>query len=328
MTKGKTNRSADQLVFDEPELNLHHPVHLKRKLPSASSPVLDRMVSTVLDMRENPDAVERAYMARQLVQCTLPHSNPGDVPVWRRQNGALTLSIRPYIDRKTDKALYPYGTIPRLLLFWLVTEATQKRSRHIRLGNSLDAFMKAVGLNPRTGGGKRGDAKRLHNQMERLFRAVISFDDEGPCHATYLDMQIAPRGAFWWDPKRSLQDNLWESWIELGEDFYEAITVAPVPIDLRALRALKQSPLALDLYSLLTYTAFVVSKRKRERTIPWDGLHAQMGSDYAQMRNFRAKVLLAIRKIRLVYPELRVRVTREGLTVEKSAVPAISPKKD
>lgn len=161
--------------------------------------------------------------------------------------------------------------------------------------------------------------------MERLFRAIISFDDEGPNHKTYLDMQIAPRGTFWWDPKRTLQDNLWESWIELGEDFYEAITAAPVPIDLRALRALRRSPLALDLYSLLTYTAFVVSRRKLARTIPWKGLHAQMGSDYAEMRQFRAKVLLAIRKIRLVYPELRVEVTPEGLTVAKSAVPAISP---
>jgi hypothetical protein len=312
-------------MFDEPELSLHLAASKPRR--SRTSPSTERLLDIHFDMREKPDAVERAYMARQLVQCTLPHSDPGNKPVWRRQNGALTLSIRPYIDRKTDKALYPYGTIPRLLLFWLVTEATQKHSRHIRLGNSLDAFMRAVGLNPRTGGGKRGDAKRLHAQMERLFRAVISFDDERPTHATYLDMQIAPRGAFWWDPKRTLQDNLWESWIELGEDFYEAITAAPVPIDLRALRALRRSPLALDLYSLLTYTAFVVSRRKRERTIPWEGLHAQMGSDYTYLNNFMKKVLLAIRKIRLVYSELRVEVTREGLTVAKSAVPAISSKK-
>ncbi len=92
-------------------------------------------------------------MARQLVQCTLPHSDPGDTPIWARTNGNLTLVIQPHIDRQTRKAMYPYGSISRLFLFWLVTEAKRKKSRHIRLGNSLDSFMREIGLNPRTGGG-------------------------------------------------------------------------------------------------------------------------------------------------------------------------------
>lgn len=33
------------------------------------------------------DAVERSYMARQLVQCTLPHRNPGEVGQRSRRNG-------------------------------------------------------------------------------------------------------------------------------------------------------------------------------------------------------------------------------------------------
>ena len=49
---------------------------------------------------------------------------------------------------------------------------------------------------------------------------------------------------------------LWGSWIELGELFYAAITSAPVPVDMRALKALKRSPLALDLYAWLTFQAF------------------------------------------------------------------------
>jgi hypothetical protein len=127
----------------------------------SSTSHLDKLLDATVEIRQNPDAVERSYMARQLVQCTLPHSDPGNTPIWTRTNGKLTLAIRPNFDTKTKKALYPYGTIPRLLLFWLVTEATQKKSRKIELGNSLDAFMRAIGLNPRTGGGKRGDAARL-----------------------------------------------------------------------------------------------------------------------------------------------------------------------
>ena len=41
----------------------------------------------------------------------------------------------------------------------------------------------------------------------------------------------------------------------LAEEFYRALINNPVPVDMRALRALKQSPLALDLYALATHTS-------------------------------------------------------------------------
>lgn len=292
---------------------------MARRLTSGPSFADQLLHEAAVDIRQNPEAVDPAFMARQLVQCTLPHSDPGDVSVWTRTNGALTLAIRPYVDLKTRKPLYPYGSIPRLLLFWIVTEATQKKSRHIKLGNSLDGFVRAIGLNPRTGGGKRGDAKRLHDQMERLFRSIISFEDQREDHKHYLDMQIAPKGVLWWDTKRTMQDNLWDSWIELGETFYEAITAAPVPVDLRALRALKRSPLALDLYSWLTYTAFIASRTHKTRLVPWEGLHAQMGAEYAEIRQFKAKVVATLRKVKLTYPALRAESTAEGLAVYPSA---------
>ena len=147
--------------------------------------------------------------------------------------------------------------------------------------------MREVGLNPRTGGGKRGDAKRLQEQMMRLFRALISFEDTRETHIRYLDMQVAPKAELWWDASRTQQDNLWDSWIELGESFYEAVITSSVPVDLRALRALKRSPLALDLYSWLTYTTFVASRSRKDRLVPWEGLHGQMGAEYAELSGFQ-----------------------------------------
>jgi Plasmid encoded RepA protein len=98
-------------------------------------------------IREQPDAAERAFMARQLVQCTLPHSNPGNVPLWKRSSGNTTLAIQPGIDIDTEKSIgYPYGTFPRLLLFWMVTEAVQTKTRRLVLGRSLAGFMRQLGL--------------------------------------------------------------------------------------------------------------------------------------------------------------------------------------
>jgi len=51
------------------------------------------LVEAAATIREQPDAAERAFMARQLVQCTLPHSNPGNVPVWKRTSGNMVLAL-------------------------------------------------------------------------------------------------------------------------------------------------------------------------------------------------------------------------------------------
>jgi hypothetical protein len=40
-----------------------------------------KLSAAALEIHANPDAVGHAFMARQLVLCTLPHSDPGDVPV-------------------------------------------------------------------------------------------------------------------------------------------------------------------------------------------------------------------------------------------------------
>jgi Plasmid encoded RepA protein len=106
---------------------------------------------------------DAAYLPRELVQVTLPHKNPGNIPLWRRTNGNLTLGIQPGIDLKTGESCgFPYGTIPRLLLFWVTTEALRTKSPRLELGNSLSGFMAELGLNSANGGtgAKRSDARR------------------------------------------------------------------------------------------------------------------------------------------------------------------------
>lgn len=89
---------------------------------------------------------------------------------------------------------------------------------------------------------KRGDAKRLRDPMERLFRSRFSLEcnevQDDQAGNGWIDMQVAPKGQMWWSEKHPDQGALWGSSIELGEDFYRAIKVAPVPVDMRALRPL------------------------------------------------------------------------------------------
>ena len=57
-------------------------------------------------------------------------------------------------------------------------------------------------------------------------------------------------------PKQTHERALWESRIELGQKFFHKIVSHPVPLDMNTLKALRRSPLGLDLYLWLTYRTF------------------------------------------------------------------------
>ena len=303
---------------------------LTKKRPPVVTAAQEKLITAAIAIRENPDAVERAFMARQLVQCTLPHSNPGNVALWSRRNGNSLLTLQP--GSKGGKLLgYPYGVLPRLLLFWLVTEAVREKRRRICLGKSLSQFMRQLGLDPGRGG-KRSDATRLKNQMDRLFRARISFERvttvaPDVMEETWVDMPVGSETHYWWDVKNPDQDTMWESWVELGEKFFEAITAYPVPADMRALRALKNSALALDLYIWATYRVHTVNKKKEAQFIPWEGLMGQLGSEYSDVKNFKKKARGALNKVRGVYPALKISKAIGGFMLHPgpTAVPRALP---
>jgi hypothetical protein len=304
-----------------------------KPLTRAQNKLLDASVVIFGEPATKKDA---AFIARELVQASLPHKNPGDVPVWTRRNGNTSLSILPGRNSKTGESYgYPYGTIPRLLLFWMTTEAARNKGRgfenprRLELGSTLSGFMTELGLDPNRGG-KRSDARRLREQMERLFQAKMSFHKheqaENRAGHAWLNMDVAPEGELWWNPKRPEQGALWGSWIELGQRFYEALTAAPVPIDIRALKALKRSPLALDLYSWLTYEAFRAHKSGRSRYETWTQLHTHIGSEYGRIDRFRSKAKAALLKIGNVYPGLKLGRKQGGVEILPESYPALRPR--
>ena len=299
----------------------------EKPLTRAQNALIDAGAAIGLDRATPEDA---AFVARQFVQATLPHSDPKS-DTWRRVNGNFALGIRAGFNPFTNTSYgLPYGTIPRLLLFWITSEAVTKRIPRLQLGHSLADFMRNVGLNPDTGGGKRGDAKRLHDQMQRLFSAVVTFHEElssgGTRGQRVLDLKVSNHRVLWWTPRTPGQHTLWESYIDLTPEFFTAITAAPVPVDTRALRALKRSPLALDLYALCCYEAFRVQRTGRPRVIPWRALMKQLGSDYegeSAHKEFARKCRIALRKISAVMPSLRLGDQPGGLAILPGSAPAI-----
>ena len=261
------------------------------------------------------DANELGFMARMLVQTTLPHSaQPGKQ--YTRTDGDVTLSI-------TDLggAGLPYGAYPRLILIWMTSEALRTRNRKLELGRSLSSFMGQLGL--QCTGGHWGTIPRFRNQMERLFGAAISTrwrdEQSAESHVGGSNLLLAEEFDLWWTPQKLSRAPLAPSQVTLSQRFFEQLVEAPVPVDLRAIRALKRSPLSLDLYAWATRR---VSYLKRPLRISWRSFQLSFGAGYAdtpQGRScFRSKAIEALRRVVTVYPQLNIESHDNGLLLRPS----------
>jgi hypothetical protein len=274
-----------------------------------SSTAIDSLINQALAIEDEQaqDAGALGFMARAMVQATLPHSKVAGNE-FTRVNGNYSLTIMA-----PSSIGLPYGTIPRLLLAWLTTEAVKTKSRELELGDSLSGFMAELDMMPT--GGRWGSITRLKDQSRRLFSSSITaVYEDGPGFAV-INQAVADRAQFWWDNKNPEQAGLWKSTVTLSENFFNEVIDRPVPIDMRAVKALKKSPMALDIYTWLTYRA---SYLKRSTVIPWVSLAQQFGSNYAELRNFKAAFLNELKKVVLVYGQVQVEITEQGLIVKPS----------
>ena len=194
-----------------------------------------RQVDQLIEASE-ADA-DLGFMARLLALCSLPRTNPKTRLQYVRRNGPYTLTMTA----SSAGVKLPFGTLPRLLLAWVCSEAVRTQRRDLVLGRSLYEFMHKLGLDDQ-GGGERGNRVRLKNQMERLFSCSVSLVYADAGHKVQVQSFIADRAEYWWDVSRPDAPVLWNSTIELGEKFFQEIIAHPIPIDMNTLRAIAPGP--------------------------------------------------------------------------------------
>ena len=279
---------------------------------------VDQVDQLVDASEEDPDM---GFMARLMMLCSLPRTNPGSRLQYVRRNGPYTLGMTAGINNRL-----PYGNIPRLLLAWVCTEAVKTQSRELVLGRSLSEFMRDLGMQT-SGGSTRGDRARLRNQMRRLFRCQVELIYEDKHGERSVASRIADRTELWWNPKHPDIPTLWDSKIELGEKFFNEVIGHPVPLNMNILKALKRSSLGLDLYLWLTYRTFSL---KRPIELSWKRLYRQFGADPAKgndrvtVDNFRKDCLRELIKIKTAWPTLNYS-TAKGVLILSRSNPSIVP---
>jgi hypothetical protein len=303
--------------------------------PFAETDGRRRFVEQALAIRDvdAQEARSLGYTARILTIATLPHRRQvGDCYV--RTNGGYRLIVQAL-----PGAGLPFGSYPRLLLSWLATEIVRTRRRDLELGSSMAQFLRSLGLH--TSGGKgcsdasgarphsAGTIVRLRRQMVSLFGARFVLQHQSSAGDNIELLPIGESIQLWNEAK--FLSGRFPSTLTVSERFYEHILRAPVPVDLRALRALKRSPLALDLYTWLTHRNFVLSTGGRAATfIPWSDLQVQFGADYPLdsrgKADFKKAFYAAFRRVQLVYRDARLRDSGPSLEVI-SAAPHVRPRK-
>lgn len=268
-------------------------------------------------MQEPPERAD--FLHAVLCQVGMPRrQTPGRV--FERWQGSVGLSLEAgrlgLNGRFVDQPL-PYGTKPRLVMIHISTEAVRTRSRVIQIGNSMRDFLEVLGLG--TNAGRNGVMPMFKKQMLALAACRLTL----AMRAGGIDRNIHTQPIDRFDAWLSLdgrQRSLWTGELEISERFYETLTSNAVPLDHRALGALKHSALALDIYSWLAHRLCRVRKPDGAK-ISWDNLRGQFGQEYADPKNFKKEFRQALRQVLAVYPEARIEEIPGGITLYPSKAP-------
>jgi hypothetical protein len=281
---------------------------LGSKLKEASSSMstltddLNRMVDTENELDNELDALQ--FMYSPLAQLFLPQRKTDDV-IWVRESGLYELTW-------VSKNGIPYGVAPRLMLVYIMSLAKKYKIKKIPLGRSMNAFMRAMGVTPVSG--KEGNIKAYTDQLLKLSTTLITVESSTQADS---ESHISIKNTLLFD-----EVDLWftdgfenaEAYVVINDRLFQALLVSAVPLSLNAIKKLKSSPLALDIYMFITYR----SNKPTNRPIPWRGIRDQFGSGQKCITNFKTRFLVALAKVKEVYPECNAVEGKGGLLLNGS----------
>ena len=272
-----------------------------------------QLVNLAGDLAEQTreEAGALGFMSRLLIMVNLPYRDLGkERKVWVRKNGKVSIIVSPAYDQNGESMGIPYGSYPRLILAYIITQAVKTRSSQINLGKGFRDFIELIGLEK--GGHQFRNVKK---QLERVLSASFSWVYETDKMQSRTNIQVSHQSQLWWDTNIPDQQSLWESYISLNHHFFTEIINNAVPVDFRALNILKNSPLGLDLYMFILWRTFKIDEPVY---ISWQSLKEQLGGQYTDLKPFARDCRSHIIKIQAVCPALNITFLRGRLCLKPS----------
>ena len=275
---------------------------------AAGEPDLFERVSAVAGESPSPSFLHSALCAM-----SLPVRRPPDehAPIIR-QDGQYTLVINPKpvvetVDgqQRLQSLGVPYGSLPRLVLIHIMTDAVRTKSRHVVLGATFTDWMRRMGFRT-ISYGPRGSATLVRGQLDRLLACewMIRWENagEGQGEREFGIKEIKLTNEYVGVDRKG---GAFIREIFMTEAFFDHLRQHAVPLNENAIRQLRDSATALDLYTWLAYRLPRISP-KRPAAISWQQLAVHFGNDGKNIRKFRQIVRDAWeRQVSAVYPEAR-----------------------
>ena len=252
---------------------------------------------------------------------SLPHKRIKE-GLWRREGHRTTLLIESGRSRGGDLVGVPYGSIARLILLYLQTEAVRTNTPEVELGRSMKSWMGRMNL---TTGGKT--YQLVTEQARRISACRLTFFTErengGEARHNGAFVQDAITFASVIDDN---QPSLWQDRVRLDPGFWRSLREHPVPIREEAIRAIGTRSLAIDVYIWLAYRLHSLTK---STPVSWAAIHGQFGAGFRLVRQIKPTFTEALSLALAVYPEASVDVEHSGLVLHPSppAVPKIEARR-
>jgi hypothetical protein len=246
---------------------------------------------------------------------SLPHKRIEE-ELWRREGHKTTLLVESGRDRSGCAIGVPYGSIARLILLYLQTEATRTNSPEVELGRSMKSWMGRMSL---TTGGRT--YQLVTEQARRISACRLTFftdrenGTERRHNGAFVRDAISLAGVV-----DDQQPTLWQDRVRLDDGFWRSLRDHPVPVREEAIRAIGTRSLAIDVYIWLAYRLHSLSK---VAPVSWPAVHGQFGAGFRLVRQIKPTFSEALNLALAVYPEARVDIEKDGIVLHPSppAVP-------
>jgi hypothetical protein len=269
--------------------------------------------ATTLDEMEGVDV---RFLHAVLCQVGLPRSAVQET-TFTRSNGRCSVMLQAgaFFDglRMVPQPL-PFGCKPRLTLIHACSEAVKTRRREVEIGHSVRGFLRQLDIDC---GGKEMAAFRRQMVALASTHMIIGLKTaNGP-----ETIQAPPVDSFRaWMADDEGQRTLWPGVLRLGERFYETLIEHAVPLDPNSIGELKNSALGLDLYTWLAHR--LIRERNPAGTfVSWGALHAQFGTEYSDVKDFKRRFIGALQKVTSTYKDAKVGQVRGGILLKSSPPP-------
>lgn len=277
----------------------------------------NKLLDAATDIFSNPPdlAEDMAFTHAIFCQVGLPRSKV-DGREFMRQSGAAWVNVQAgYLDEGKGPVQQPipYGALPRLALAHVSTYAVRNKAKEIPIGDSAAQFLDLMGM---------GDDGRRYASLRKQMHALAACRLQIGYKGRTFNGQAVEQFDAWLANKDTGQRALWPGLMVLSDHFYSSLIESAVPLDKRALHALKGSALALDVYAWLAHRLHRIEGRGV--TLHWKSLREQFAQEYTGKdadKNFKDAFVPQLRKVLAVYPQAKVKQVTGGLLLLGSPPP-------